>query len=359
MKLIAFPLFILLIVFSLPAYSSENIRVSIADNRKSITLDSGKGLETMGASSETLKKQVMISVPKMKTAAIRLRAKDNIIRVGGKQYRGIIEIRKKTNGTLLVVNELDIEDYLKGVVSAEVPNGWSLEALKAQAVASRTYALYQKRENAGRAYHILSSVNSQLYHGHEGERKNASKAVQATRGMVLLYGEHVIPAFYHSSCGGHTEDASELWGIDVPYLKGVDCDCQEISPFGLWEKRIPLAKVKSALARIGYPTNEIAEIKIGALTHAGRVKTVAISAQTKSTAVPGEPLRAALGNTVIPSIFYEVEMSGNEVVFSGRGNGHGVGLCQWGAQEMALRGMDFRSILSHYYPGTNLNKMWQ
>jgi len=183
---------------------------------------------------------------------------------------------------------------------------------------------------------------------------NAVRAVSDTRGQVLVYRGAVIPAFYHSSCGGHTENASELWGIDEPYLKGVDCECQAISKYGLWEKRISLPEVARALRRLGHPVDGISDLNIGAITPAGRVKEVLFRTAGGTILVPAEALRAALGNTAIPSVFFELELLGDEAVFSGRGMGHGVGLCQWGAKEMAQRGYDFRSILAHYYPGTEL-----
>jgi stage II sporulation protein D len=353
--------FLFLIAFQLPcivsaeAFASEHIRVAIADNQKTVTLMSASGLETEGAPSGNRTKKMTVNTVSMKRERLRVRSTGDFIRMNGKVYRGWVELRKKKNGLLLVINDLDIEDYLVGVISAEVPGSWKPEALKAQAVAARTYALYQKRTSAGRPYHVLSTEMSQVYNGSGSERKSALRATRETKGLVIIYHGEIIEAFYHSSCGGHTENASELWGIDEPYLRGVDCECQEISPYGLWEKRMSLSKVINALGRIGYRVNFITDMGIGELTPAGRVKTVAIRTADKSTQVPGELLRAALGNAVVPSVFFELEMIEREAVFSGRGRGHGVGLCQWGSQEMALRGYDFRSILSHYYPGTHIS----
>jgi stage II sporulation protein D len=288
---------------------------------------------------------------------MRVRSAGGFIQVNGKGYRGWIELRKKRNGLLLVVNELDIEDYLMGVITAEVPSDWEFEALKAQAVASRTYALYQKRTAGGRPYHILSTVRSQVYSGNSGERPKGARAVRETRGLVIVYQGELIPAFYHASCGGHTENAFELWGIDEPYLQGVDCECQEILRDGLWEKRISTARIMHALRRRGYRITGIRDMTIGKITPAGRVKDVAIRHQGGTKRVPAETLRAAIGNTLIPSVFFELELMGSDAVFSGRGSGHGIGLCQWGAEEMAEKGHGFREIILHYYPGTGLKQM--
>jgi len=345
-----------LCLFSGEASASENIRVAIADNQKTVTLASSSGLMVEGISSGGREKKLTYHAGSLGARPVRIRAAGDFIRVNGKSYRGWVELRREKNGQLLVINELAIEDYLKGVIAAEIPPDWEFEALKAQAVASRTYALYQKHMRENRPYHIRSTVSSQVYNGGAGEQRQALQAVAATKGLVVVYQGEVIPAFYHSSCGGHTENAAELWDIDAPYLKGVDCECQAISKYGSWEKRVELPKVVTALRR-RYGVNDIADMTIESLTPAGRVKRVSIRSVRRTTLVPGEALRAALGNTVVLSSFFELGLSDGQAVFSGRGRGHGVGLCQWGAKEMAERGHDFRSILSHYYPGTSLARM--
>ena len=334
--------------------ASENIRVAIADDLREVTLTSSAGLVVKGASTSTHEKTLVYDRGSIGSRPVRVRSVNGTIRVNGTSYRGAVELRKKKNGLLLVINDLDLEEYLKGVVASEVPSGWHVEALKAQAVAARTYALYQKRAANGRPYHILASVSSQMYGGSSGERPSTVRAVQDTRGMVITYQRKVIPAFYHSSCGGQTEDAAELWGIDEPFLKSVDCECQELLKNSLWEKRISRAMVANALKQLGYGLHEISGMDIEAITPAGRVKDVAIRSAGRISLVSGDSLRGALGTTVIPSAFFELELLGDEAVFSGRGSGHGVGMCQWGAQEMAGRGYDFRAILLHYYPGTDL-----
>ncbi len=343
---------------SVVTLGSESIRVAIADNQKTVSLESASGLITSGQPAGLGKKKVLYSIFSVFKHPVRLMSAGKVIQVNGKGYRGLVEIRKKKNGLLLVINELDIEEYLKGVVAAEVPPDWEFEALKAQAVASRTYAIYQKQLAGNRPYHILATVDSQVYAGNRGEHPQTVRAVKETKGTVITYQGGIIPAFYHSSCGGHTENAAELWGIDEPYLRGVDCECQEISKYGLWEKRVPLSRVVSALGKQGYRLHDILDMSIGDITPAGRVKEVTVWDAGGKISVPAEDLRAALGNTQIPSVFFELELSADgEAVFSGRGKGHGVGLCQWGAEEMALRGYDYQAILNHYYPGTKLTKI--
>jgi stage II sporulation protein D len=340
----------------LPAGSSlaESIRVAIADNQPSVTLESPAGLRTTGAPGRKSGQSATYRAADVGKKPVRVSSSGAFINVNGKAYRGEIEIRKKGNGRLLVINDLDLEAYLLGVVAAEIPSDWEMEALKAQAVASRTYALYEKQNAGRRPYHILATVDSQMYLGRRGERTRATEAVEATRDLVITYRGDVIPAFYHSSCGGHTENALELWGIDEPFLKGVDCDCQNISTYGIWEKRFTTAGVIRALRRQGFRLADIGSVEMGDLTPAGRVKNVIFRNSGRATSVPAETIRAALGYSNIPSIFFEPELMDQEVVFSGRGLGHGIGLCQWGAKEMARNGADYRAILSHYYPGTDV-----
>lgn len=309
-----------------------------------------------GSASLKREKRIIFTSSQFRSGNVRITSTGTFIEMNGKSYRGAIEVRKKQNGLLLVINELDIEDYLKGVVAAEIPYDWEFEALKAQAVASRTYALYRIKTAGRQPYHILATVDNQVYSGKSGERESAVNAVRETEGIVIMYNGDLIPAFYHSSCGGHTENAYELWGIEAPYLRGVDCECQEISKYGLWEKSISLARIEESLRSRGYRLSGISGIAIDGLTSAGRVKQLAIRYSGGIASIPAEKLREAIGYSRIPSVFFEAEMSGDHVVLSGRGLGHGVGLCQWGAREMAKRGHDYASILLYYYPGTRLVK---
>jgi stage II sporulation protein D len=291
------------------------------------------------------------------TRPLRISSRDGLIRVNGRSFRGVIEVRKNGKGLLLGINELDVEDYLLGVLPAEIPATWEPEALKAQAVASRTFALYQKKTAGKKPYHIRATVLDQLYGGVGAERESTTRAVRETTGIVIVHHGDLIPAFYHSSCGGRTEDAFELWGIDVPYLRGVDCDCQEISKYGVWEKRLAVSEIADALKKMGYRLNGISAVETRDITAAGRVRDLAIRHADGVTYVSAEGLRTAVGASRIPSVFFVTSTSNGDIIFSGRGLGHGVGLCQWGARSLAQRGRTFRSILSSYYPGTTLTMM--
>jgi stage II sporulation protein D len=352
-KIILF--FLGLLSLSASAYGSENIRVALMNNQKTVVVSSRTGfIDSDKTVNHNDAKRLKFNASSMGRKPVRLRAAGEFIKVNGKSYKGWVELRSKRNGLMLVINELDIEDYLRGVLAGEVPDGWEYEALKAQAIVARSYALYQKKMSGSRAYHIVATVNSQVYEGSMREYPREARAIEDTRGLVIVYQGKIIPAFYHSSCGGQTESADELWGIDAPFLRGVDCDCQRISRYGIWEKRISLRQIVNALRHQGLHLDDILGMSIKGITPAGRVRAVAISSPRGELNIPAESLRAAIGNSTIPSVFFEIEITGKSAVFSGRGSGHGVGLCQWGTEEMAERGCDYPTILSHYYPGTDI-----
>lgn len=344
----------LLFALSAECLGAARIRVAIADSSTQVVLQSPAGLTIGRGRTAKVRRTITLTPADLGTDPILVRSRGSSISVNGKKYRGTMEVRRNGIGRIRVINDLDLEDYLKGVVAAEIPHEWEMEALKAQAVASRTYALHQKEASGGRSYHLLATVDSQMYVGMEGERPRAVRAVDDTRGEVLQYEGRLISAYYHSSCGGHTEDALELWGIDASYLRGVDCDCQRISTYGPWERKFSIPEVIGALRREGYPITDIAAVENGDITPAGRVKRVLFRSSQGMISIPAESLRSILGYSRFLSVFIEPELVDREIVISGRGRGHGVGLCQWGAQDLALQGKEYRAILEHYYPGTKI-----
>jgi stage II sporulation protein D len=264
--------------------------------------------------------------------------------VNGIHYPGDIEVWRGTGG-LYLINELPLEEYIKNVVSAEVGADWDMEALKVQAVISRTYAIFQKQRNNSTNYDITSSVLHQVYKG-ANENTRISYAVMHTEGEVLTYNGKVIEAFYHSTSGGMTEAAEEVFGKSYPYLTPVAGSC-ETSPYWIWERRIPAEELEKALNVSG-----ITEIRIGTLTSTKRIRTVEVTHGGGMLTVKAADLRKLLGWNRLPSTNFTLSLDGSTYVFDGHGYGHGVGLCQWSALEMARSGMNYRDILSYFYPGT-------
>ena len=265
--------------------------------------------------------------------------------VMGSRYSGNIEIWKGSSG-LYFINELPMEDYVEGVTVAEVGSDWEIEALKAQAVISRTYAVYQKKKrNVGSIYHITSSVLHQVYKGKNFDPRVAY-AVTETKGEILTFEGKPIVAFYHSTAGERTENPEEVFGKSYPYLRSVELRC-ELSPYCVWERRIQIAEIEEALNLPG-----IKEISIKSYTSTKRVKELNVINNSGTTTIKATELRKSLGWNHLPSTNFNITHDGEAIIFKGKGFGHGVGLCQWSTLGMALGGKNYKEILSFFYPGT-------
>lgn len=273
--------------------------------------------------------------------------------VNGTPYLGAIIIRVKNSG-IAVINEVELEQYLQGVIPSEMPTDWPMEALKTQAVISRTYALYQKRKNKGNDYDLPASVLGQVYKGDSVYNSRAVEAIADTKRLVAMYDGEVAVTFFHSTSAGPTEDAQERWGIDMPYLKGVSCPLDFSSSYFSWQREIPLADLENALNQMGVET--IATLAPFSYSKSGRTLMVRILHAGGETLVKAEDLRRLLGYKTLPSTHFRIDSFGKILKISGMGWGHGVGLCQWGAKVMAERGMNFDEIVRYYYPGVTLER---
>ena len=276
----------------------------------------------------------------------RLGSMQGELLVMGSRYAGNIDVWKGENG-LYVINELPLEEYIRDVVAAEVSAEWDMEALKAQAVISRTYALYQKMMNGNSLYHLASSVLHQVYKGKNSDMRIAY-AVSATNGEILTFDGKVIEAFYHSTCGGKTENPEEVFGRSYPFLKSVASAC-ELSPYSAWERNIRLDEIAKAVA-----IPDIQGISIKSHTATNRVKQLNIKSSSGMTTMNATDFRKALGWSRLPSTNFTFTSTDSEVLFQGNGYGHGVGLCQWCMLRMAREGKNYAEILSFFYPGTTI-----
>lgn len=280
------------------------------------------------------------------------------LRINGKRYRGVFEIFPAEKG-LLVVNELPIEEYLVGLINCEISSLWPVEAVKAQAVIARSYAIYQKDARRNALYHLESSVMDQVYDGVDIEDSRAARAVEDTSGEVLVYADGVIQAFYHSNCGGHTEAAENVWGADIPYLQGVACSYCLNTPSSRWEIALPVKKVESLLKNGGHQISGLKDVRAGSINRSGRFTNVTLVTSRGEAVLSGVSFRKAIGYSVIKSTNFTIRHNGDSLLFSGVGNGHGVGLCQWGSKERAGDGFNYREILAYYYPGVQIGKLKQ
>ncbi|HSA58877.1 MAG TPA: SpoIID/LytB domain-containing protein [bacterium] len=262
----------------------------------------------------------------------------------------------------LHLREIPLERYVAGVLEKEVHASWPKEALKAQAVAARTYVLYRKQKPRDAQFDVLADTSDQVFESDEGHAKSIVRAVLETEGETLEYGGKLIQAFFHSCCGGKSERASRVWpgAHPEPVLQIHDDPYCASCPPAHWTYRIPRSELESRLREAGHEMPEEWTISVPDRDESGRVVSIAVGApgpKARAFTMTGADFRAAIGYVNIKSTLFEVSSEGGDVVFEGRGSGHGVGLCQWGAKAMAGQGKSYREILEFYYPGAEIVPM--
>ena len=268
--------------------------------------------------------------------------------IGDRWYRGTTQLILQDSG-ITAINHVDLEHYLYSVVGAEAVSSWPIEALKAQAVAARSYALYKRNVESNGIYDVDTTVGTQVYKGLDSEYTTTHEAVNSTLGQVMTYNNEVILAAFHSSSGGYTENVEDVWSSPLPYLRSV-VDYDHKSPVFEWQEVIPVSKIKSLVAGIG----NIRGIQPVQMTPRGRVITMTVTGDRGSTTVSGKDMRQALD---LRSTLFRVSTEGNNLRVKGRGFGHGLGLSQWGAYYLAQQGVNYHQILAHYYQSADLTKL--
>ncbi|MDO8547958.1 MAG: SpoIID/LytB domain-containing protein [Nitrospirales bacterium] len=346
-----------------PASADTTIRVALAQNAESIALSASSGL-LVKAPNDDVDANGRITVTagpsglvvdgqRLRSDRIEVRGRNGDVTVNNLTVAGRVTI-KRQNGKLIAINEVALEDYVKGVVPAEMNAAWHPEALKAQAMAARTYALYKIRQNGKKDFDVVASTKDQVYKGRAGADGPAGRATDETRGQVLAFQNEPILAAFFSTAAGPTEDAINVWSVDLPYLKGVECPFDMNSPFFQWRTDVWLPLLEQRLREEGFPVGVIAGLSPASYTKAGRVSRVRILHSDGELHVKGEDLRRVLGYTVLASTQFDFEVVGFQIQFTGRGAGHGVGLCQWGAKELAEKGYSADAIVRYYYPGAEI-----
>ncbi len=270
----------------------------------------------------------------------------------------VFQERRGTKARLLVVHEVPIEAYVAATVSSEMPTSWHPEALKVQAVASRTFAVFRKFNVPDRPYHMEAGVIDQVYGGAGKVAPSAREATRATRGEVVTYRRRPIRAYFHSCCAGHTESAREGWGQKLAYLPGVSCGYDKDCSSYHYTVRLALPKVAAALRKARLRVKRIDSLRIVKRTKTGRVAKMVLETDGGPVTLSGEDLRRLVGYGVIKSRSFDAKIVGDQLLIEGQGSGHGVGLCQWGARGMARAKKGYRQILKHYYPRTKIMKMY-
>ncbi len=271
------------------------------------------------------------------------------VSVEGQPFRGYVDVRA-VNGGLVAINVVDLEDYLQGVLKDEIPPGWPAEASKAVAIAARTYAVYRRFQDPDALFHLRATTASQVYGGARGEDPRTTYAVQATRGQVLTFGGQPFPAFYHSCSGGATEDATDVFGMEYDIVPGVSDAFSLGCPHALWIARLTPGQIEAGLSRAGYRVGRILWVQDLIRSRTGRILQVEIRHTRGALVLEGKRFRESMGHDVIRSTDFQVQADRSAFTFVGRGSGHGVGMSQWGAKEMADLAYQHRDILRFYYP---------
>ena len=438
--LVAVALLLVVIVPASPVLASQDkqiIRVGLLANQQSVIVSADAAFVIMADGDRKVaalaaKERAVIAIKDgqltingtvEKTQTLRFEAanpqSELISEVNRKRYRGIITVlRTSKYPGLTVVNTIGVEPYLCGIIAGEISPDWPMEAVKAQAVAARTYALYSIGKHGDEGYDVCATTDCQVYGGVGSEAPRAIKAVDETKGLVLQYNGRLIPAYFHSSGGGYTENSENVWSSALPFIRGVP-DFDQQSPHYRWTKEYKPSELNLLLEKAGFGIGELQAITLSRLDKqpvnasdrgiSGRVKTIRLTGAKGSVMLNGNKFRSLLGlsSTLFdiavmmpPPPAIEVPMTDSygdhgqkkidvnlkpterkstfldqdnihritnkqqeKVVISGYGYGHGLGLSQWGAKAMAEKAKPddaayFQQILKHYYQGVNMVKLY-
>lgn len=358
-----------------PAKQAPDLRVGLASGRASLTITPAEGKAT--AQTESSK---TIALAANTAAAIRWQAgaflvgreklRGDVLTIrpsgagelalDGRRYRGALELRHKSGG-LTAVNIVPVDDYLRSVVPEEMPVDWPAEAIKAQSVAARSFALASRGRHASEGYDLCTTTHCQLYTGTAAEKSASNAAIKATRGEVLTYGGKPIEALFHTDSGGMTENSEDVWGSHVPYLRAAKDTPAKTMP---WTKTISRADLERKLAAKGHDIGKVRSVALSPLaigraakdrTASGRVKTMTVKGTKGTATLSGTTWRSLLG---LKSTLFDAKLAKDMVTFTGYGSGHGLGISQWGAERMAAKGASYAEILHHYYTGTKMQQLY-
>ncbi|KPJ61039.1 MAG: hypothetical protein AMJ46_03455 [Latescibacteria bacterium DG_63] len=322
------------------------------------------------------------------TLVVSSSGSESFLTLGGERYRGSLEIFRSSSGLLTLVNVVDVESYLRGVVPNEI-GGLTpeiIEAVKAQAIAARTYVFYFHGRYEEEGFDVLATVQDQVYSGVAGEKPVSDRAIAETYGTIVLYKGKPIRANYSSTCGGVTAAIEEVWPEKpVPYLKRVSdkkpyqkkAFCSHSSNFR-WQEVWTGEEFESIFktyfprqypnARAPSENEKLVNVKVGRRTKSGRVAVLEVITTDSVYRLSGDTIRFVIRRpnqqrSILRSILFDVDVQrkhgyAETVVFFGGGYGHGVGMCQMGAIGMARQGMNARQILTHYYRGVKLSRVY-
>jgi len=290
---------------------------------------------------------------------LKIEPVNGVIFANSKPYRGYL-IVKKLGDKINIINVLPIEDYLKGVLPKETGIDWGIEALKTQAIVSRTYSIANLYKHSTQGFDICSTTHCQVYGGAEVESDLYNKAILETQCEVLTYKGEFAQTVFHANCGGYTENPKHIWNwkYTPPYLKGVKCGYCSDSPHANWESSIDENFIRKKILDDKLNVEKIKKIKVKGKTSSGAAKELEILHSKGKFLINAYQFRLAVDAWRIKShTFNSIKTDGDKFYFKGKGWGHKVGLCQCGAKNMAEKGKTYKQILDHFYPGTKIEKV--
>ena len=345
---------------------SPELRIGILSGVKQVTLQfsapcllldgKGKKLKKIPA-----KKDFVVELSTLKTDAVEIRPekillKDLIATIDGKKYFGGVRLNKGKD-SLTAINLVPTEEYLRGVVSKEMSPSFPLEALKAQTIAARSFAMKNRKRHDKDGFDLCAGTHCQVYIGF-ADYDSVNRAVAETRGEVLLFKNKIADTNFHTDSGGMTENVVDVWGTHSPYLIAVKEILERGQP---WVVKFT---AKDFSSRFGENFGVVKSIKLSKLTvgksaddrtSSGRVKSAQIVGTKKTVKITGNDLRRKFS---LPSTLFDMKLDGDEIIFTGYGHGHGVGMSQVGAKSYAQNGWSCEKILEHYYRGAQLKKVY-
>jgi stage II sporulation protein D len=298
-------------------------------------------------------------------------SRGNPVRPAGVRYRGTLIIHLLPDRKLALVNELDLEEYLKGVVGKEMNLSEGEEALKTQVIAARTYAVKEQslerlRRVKGEKFDLYDDERSQMYGGLERATSTAEKLVDETRGMFLVYEGKLVRTFYSSACGGHTEPAWEVLGEETEKmapLAGTKCDYCQRRPIYRWKEPVLIPKKEIAEKCLPKELQDkrIKSVDVTRTLPGGHAVEVSVTLENSSRVVKLHAVNDFKRNVAArlrSTLWDRIEDRGDAISIIGRGYGHGAGLCQVGAYEMAKDGKSASEILEFYFPSAKVQKLY-
>lgn len=355
-----------------PARAALDLRVAVEQDVSAVQVGSATNALLKDSSGQVLAEvqggtalvanaeEGSVAISRWRSGGIWVEPQGNgLVWIGDRWYRGKVYI-VPTGGGLTAVNYVDLEEYLYSVLGGEMPTNWPLEALKAQAVAARSYALYQRQTGANTVFDVGDTTRWQVYGGVKEETNTTVAAVQGTRGQVLTYNGQIINAVFHSSSGGYTENVEDVWLNALPYLRAVP-DYDQAAPVFQWTETFSADQMRQRITGVGNIISFAAE----QTTPHGRIKSVRVIGDAGERVLTGDQMRQALN---LRSTLFTIQSQPGQVASTqgaapggfqviGRGFGHGLGMSQYGAYGMAAQGSNYRDIVLHYYQGAILSQI--